>query len=113
MNDLIASEVPRWLSELRVQVASKTQAKVAAELGYSPAVINQVLASKYKGNLPRFAETVRSVYLGETVFCPVMGELEKHRCRQYQKEPFSATNPVRVRRYRACRAGCINSEITE
>jgi len=108
-----ARKTPRWLSELRIQCKKKPQTKVAQELSYSPAVINQVLAGKYKGNLERVAETVCSVYLGETVICPVMGELEKHRCRQFQKETFSATNPIRIRRFRACRTGCINSDIQE
>jgi len=111
--ETIAVETPRWLLELRNQCRKKPQTKVAAELGYSPATVNQVLAGKYKGSLARVAETVCSVYLGETVICPVMGELEKHRCRQFQKEPFAATNPVRVRRYRACRMGCPNSQLQE
>lgn len=111
--NIIATETPRWLVELQQQCNGKSQTKVAKELGYSPAVINQVLKGTYKGNLSNVAETICSVYLGETVICPVMGELEKHRCKQFQKETFSATNPVRIRRYRACRSGCINSEVQE
>jgi DNA-binding transcriptional regulator YdaS (Cro superfamily) len=109
--ETIAVETPRWLSELRRQCAIKPQSKVAKELGYSSAVVSQVLAGKYKGNIQRVSETICSVYLGETVICPVMGELEKHRCRRFQQETFSAVNPLRVRRYRACRSGCINSEL--
>lgn len=109
----IATDTPRWLNELHRQCNAKSQTSVAKQLGYSVAVINQVLSGKYKGNLSRVAETVCSVFLGETVICPVMGELEKHRCRQFQKEPFAATNPTRIRRYRACRSGCTNSEIKD
>lgn len=109
--EVIAIDTPRWLVELKAQCNSKSQNKVAEELGYSPAVVSQVLKGVYKGDVQGVAEMVCSVYLGKVVICPVMGELEKHRCKQFQKEPFSATNQTRVRRYRACRTGCINSEI--
>ncbi len=111
--EAIATDAPRWLMELQRQCKTKPQTKVARELGYSAAVINQVLKGAYKGNLKNVADAVCSVYLGETVICPVMGELEKHRCKQFQKDTFSATNPIRIRRYRACRSGCINSDIQE
>jgi len=108
---ILASNEPLWLKELRDQCSRQPQSKVAKEMGYSPAVINQVLAGKYRGSLEKVSSMVCSLYLGETVICPVMGELPTHRCKQYQQETFSATNPLRVRRYRACRAGCHNSEI--
>lgn len=111
MNNIIAVEEPRWLVELRNQCNRRPQRKVAKELGYSSSVVSQVLKGKYAGNLNNVAEMVCSVYLGQTVICPVMGELEVHRCKQYQKETFSATNRQRVRRYRACRTGCVNSDI--
>ena len=104
---------PRWLIELRKQCQEKTQVKVGKTLAYSSTTINQVLKGKYKGDLDKFAKKVCSVYLGETVICPVMGEIPTHECAKYQQETFSATNPIRVRRYRACRSGCVNSEIEE
>lgn len=112
MNNVIHDE-PLWLKELRSQCQKKPQSTIAKEMGYSPAVINQVLAGKYKGSLDKVSKMVCSLYLDETVICPVMGELAAHRCQQYQQETFSATNPIRVRRYRACRSGCINSELKD
>lgn len=111
MNNIVTE--PLWLKELRNQCNKKPQNKIAKEMGYSPAVINQVLAGKYKGSLDKVSKMVCSLYLGETVICPVMGELPTHLCKKYQQETFSATNPIRVRRYRACRSGCTNSEIQE
>lgn len=46
-----------------------------------------------------------------TVACPVAGELRMHHCLQNQRMPFAATNPQRVRLYRACRAGCPHSRL--
>ena len=102
---------PLWLKALRAQCEKKSQNKVAKELGYSTAVINQVLKNKYQGNVKKLSSVVCSLYLGKTVICPVMGEIPAHQCTSYQQETFSATNPMRVQRYRACRSGCENSQL--
>jgi hypothetical protein len=114
MMEVIAADTPRWLAELERQCRLKTQTKVGKEIGYSSSVVSQVRNRKYEGgNLEAVAARIRSVYLGETVMCPVTGELEKHLCQQFQKEPYLNTNLIRRRRYKACRSGCINSQIEE
>lgn len=111
MNDIIATNQPLWIKELRKQVELHGQKKVALEIGYSHALVSQVINGKYSGDLNSVERAVRGAYLGDTVNCPVMGELESNRCMQFQKEPFTATNPVRVKRFRACRSGCIYSSL--
>lgn len=102
---------PVWITTLREQSRAQTQARVAQEIGYSAAVVNQVLQGKYKGDVSRVERAVRGAYMGETVFCPVLGEIPANRCMEIQRQPFASTNPQRVRLYRACRAGCENSQI--
>jgi hypothetical protein len=102
---------PAWLLALREQVSDKGQRVVGKEIGYSPAVVSQVLNNKYGGDLKQVEKCVRGAYMGETVLCPVMGEVSVNRCLEVQKQPFASTNPQRVRLYRACRGGCDNSQL--
>jgi hypothetical protein len=110
MNALLISE-PAWILALREQVAAKGQRAVAKEIGYSPAVVSQVLNAKYGGDMAQVEKRVRGAYMGETVFCPVLGEIPSNQCLDHQRKPFAPINPMRVRLYRACRAGCENSKL--
>lgn len=96
----------RWLQVLREQCTLKPQSKVGEEIGYSASVINQVLKGVYPGSLSKVESAVRGAYMGETVSCPVLGELEHHLCLAYQKRKYAATNPLRIKLYRACNTGC-------
>lgn len=96
----------RWVKVLRHQCDHQPQGKIAEEISYSTAVVNQVLKGTYKGNLSRVESAVRGAYMGETVACPVLGELENHHCLAYQKRKYAATNPMRVKLFRACNTGC-------
>lgn len=87
----------------------KSQKKVAELIGYSPAVVNQVLKGAYKGDIGAVEQAVKGAFMALTVDCPVCGELPAQRCLEYQRLPFAATNPQRVQLYRACRSGCPNS----
>jgi len=104
---------PVWIATLRDQCRSKSQKQVGDEIGYSSAVVNQVLRGKYPGDVAKVEKAVRGAYMGETCYCPVMGEIPVNQCLEIQKRPFANTNPQRVQLYRACRAGCPNSQITE
>ncbi|MFK4751476.1 helix-turn-helix domain-containing protein [Oceanobacter antarcticus] len=94
---------PRWLTELRHQCSNRSQAKVARELGVSGALISQVLKGKYPGDLTRIEKLVRGEYLGDTVTCPVLGELALDNCQRYQRQAGATHNPLRVQLYRACK----------
>lgn len=93
-----------WLKVLREQCVNTSQAAVARRLGVSPALINQTLKGVYQGNMARVQALVEGEYLGRTVMCPVLDELPANRCMEYQSRPFAATNPLRVKLFRACRA---------
>lgn len=94
-----------WIEVLRAACEAKTQAAVAERIGYSPATVNQVLKGAYKGDLRRVEEAVRGALMGESVECPVIGDLPRQRCIEHQRRAgsFAATNPTRVQLARACK----------
>jgi DNA-binding transcriptional regulator YdaS (Cro superfamily) len=97
-----------WIHELRVASTPtpadprRSQATAAAKIGYSPSVVNQVLKGTYKGDLKSVQRAVEGALMGATVECPVIGELSRARCIEYQRAGFRATNPMRVALSRAC-----------
>jgi len=107
---LIATGEPIWITELRDQCVKLGRKQVANEIGYSVTAISQVLNGKYPGDLGRVEQSVRGAYMGATVLCPVLGELEKQKCFKHQRNK-QAVNPMRVQLYRACNSGdCPNSD---
>lgn len=90
------------LAILRRAVSESSQAAVARRIGRSAAAINQVLKGTYAGNPDIILELAAAAYGSETVFCPVMGEVPLAQCIEYRNRPFAATNPMRVRLYKAC-----------
>lgn len=91
-----------WLDALRGACSASSQRKVAERIGYSTSVVNQVLSGKYAGDLDAVKAKVEGVFMGLTVDCPVVGELPRNRCLEYQRQPFAATNHLRVQLSRAC-----------
>lgn len=80
-----------------------SQVKVAAELGVSPAVVNNLLKDRYPGDVAGMAERIRGQFMAQTVACPVMGELGRRHCLDYQARPLVFTNPTRVALHTACK----------
>lgn len=99
----MTDQEPEWLKVLRDVCTKSSQAAVAARIGYSATVVNQVLKGKYTGDLQAVEQAVRGALLSYTVACPVLGALPAHLCLEHQRRPFAATNPLRVKLYRACR----------
>jgi len=93
---------PEWLAELRAFYAAHGGKKTAAKIGYSTAVVSGVLSGKYKGDLKSVQQKVEGSLMGRTVLCPVVGDLPRDRCIEYQRQPFAATNHMRVQFSRAC-----------
>ncbi|KAF1692732.1 transcriptional regulator [Pseudoxanthomonas jiangsuensis] len=93
-----------WLEVLRAACAApnSSQRKVAERLGYSTSVISQVLGGKYAGDLKAVQAKVEGAFMGVTVNCPVVGELPRNRCLEYQRQAFAATNHLRVQLSRSC-----------
>jgi hypothetical protein len=42
--------------------------------------------------------------MGVSIDCPIIGEIPLNICVDNQSRPFAATNPMRVRLHRACKA---------
>ncbi|MFT4275563.1 MAG: transcriptional regulator [Rhodopseudomonas sp.] len=104
-------EMPAWVEALAREASQTTSAAAADRIGYSGPVVSSVLANKYKGRLANVEARVRGALMGETVDCPVLGDISRDRCIDEQKLGFSTSSSVRARIYRACRAGCPHSRI--
>lgn len=93
-----------WIEQLRTEAAQTSQNKAGARIGYSGSVVNQVLKGTYKGDLSSVEQAVRGALMGAIVDCPVVGDLPRNRCIDYQRRSstFAATNPMRVQLHRAC-----------
>lgn len=102
-----------WLEELAEQCLRTSQKKVADKLHVSAALINQVLKGKYPGDLSRIEQLVKGAFMQYSVICPVLGEIEKHKCLFHQARDFAATNPQRVMLHKACRSGCPHSQLEQ
>jgi hypothetical protein len=100
-----------WLEILRAECAQSSQIKIARRVGYSPAVVNQVLAGSYRGDLAAVQKAVEGALMGRTVECPILGALASHKCLEIQARPFGSSNPTRVALYKACRSGCPHSRL--
>lgn len=102
-----------WMIALREACASASQAAVARKLGVSPAMISQALKGAYKGDIDRLQTLVEGALLVQTVECPIIGHLAKHKCLEHQERDgrFATANPLKMQLYRACRSGCPFSKL--
>ena len=104
-------DAPRWVVVLAERCTEERQAAVARRLDVSASMISAVLANTYTakgGSTAGLEAKVRGAYLGETVDCPVLGEIGTDRCRAESREPFRATSAMRAQLYHACRS-CPNN----
>lgn len=92
----------KWLTVLKQKCDEHTQTSVAKEMGYSPAVINQVLKGCYKGDKEKVKEIVEGKYMNKKVDCPAIGKISVDLCVGYRGREFKATNPLRVQLYKTC-----------
>ena len=91
-----------WLDELRKFRDTHGGRKAAEAIDYSTTVVSQVLSGSYKGDLHAVRQKVEGALMGLSVACLVIGDLPRNRCLDYQRQGFSATNPMRVRLAQAC-----------
>ena len=105
------NDTPEWVITLAEACDEKDQGRISSVVGYSAATVSQVLSNSYKGDMKRFRTAVEGALMDFTVNCPVLGELPANYCLTYQRRPFAATNPERVKLYKACRGGCPHSRI--
>lgn len=102
-----------WLIALRRACEDTSQAAVAKKLGVSPAMISQALKGVYRGDIGRLQTLVEGALLVQTVDCPIIGPLAKHKCLEHQERDgrFATANPLKMQLYRACRSGCPYSKL--
>lgn len=102
-----------WMGLLRAEVERTSQNKTAKRLGVSSSMISQALKGVYPGDVVKLQERVLGELGDLKVQCPVVGELNRRLCLDWQARPFGVTNPTRVAVYRACRSGCPHSFLPE
>lgn len=98
----MSTEQNDWLTVLRETCETSTQAAVAKRIGYSPGTVNQVLKGVYPGDSNAVRKAVEGALMGLTVDCPVVGDMPRNRCLDFQRRNFSATNHLRVQLANAC-----------
>lgn len=105
--------MPEWVAVLAEACDRSSQAEVARRIGYSNSVVSTVLRKTYSGMMAVVEQAVRGALMGETVSCPVAGDIPRDQCLRYQKRAaaFMATSALAVQLYRACRGDCPHSRM--
>ncbi len=103
---------PSWVTSLAQECDLTSQASVAAKIGRSPALINQVLKNRYTGDLNDVRKRVETILRPSCINCPIIGEISGETCIQYQGKPYNPGNHLAVRLFRACRQ-CPNRIVKE
>lgn len=103
-------EAPDWVGMLaNAADAAPSLNDLAKRLGIAGASISAVIGRTYPGKLDSIEAKVRGLLMSARVSCPVMGEIGRDACADYQRMPFATSNPSRAQLYRACRSGCENA----
>lgn len=102
-----------WLVVLAKACDATSQNVVARKLNYGPGVISQVVNRRYAGSYPTVEKAVRGVLMAEKLDCPILGTIPTNDCLDHQKkvQAFVPSSSLRVQLYRACRGGCVHSNI--
>ena len=91
-----------WMMVLREHRESYGNSPTASKIGYSATTVSQVLSGNYKGDLAAVQKAVEGALMGLTVQCPVIGDMPRNVCLEYQRRSTRATNPLRVQLNKAC-----------
>lgn len=97
-------DAPDWIVALAEACALSSQNKVAARIGRSAAVVSQLLARRYPGDLDGAEARIRGVFMNGRVTCPELGQMSSKECQDWQAKArnFGNANMLRVRMFRAC-----------
>ena len=107
------SPTPDWIEELAELVDRSGLKGAEKRIGYAPSTISQVLSNTYRGAILVVEERVRGALMGGTVNCPVLDQMRRDVCLDWQAKHFAATSSLRVAMHRACRSGCPHSKHTK
>lgn len=98
--------LPEWVETMAKRCAELSQKRVAQRIGYSAAVVSNVLHAKYLGDLSRVQTAFEGAFCASTVACPAIGAIPSNACLTYQRQPMRTSNPRAMRIWNACRSGC-------
>lgn len=103
--DAWGEAMPDWIRSLAEACERSSQNQVAKDIGYSGALVSNVLGKKYTGDLRRVEEIVRGTLMSETLNCPQLGKLPLSDCARWQVRATKPThaNSLDMRMRRACR----------
>ncbi|MEL7169479.1 MAG: helix-turn-helix transcriptional regulator [Bacteroidota bacterium] len=106
-------ELPTWYTESWVATLARvveetSQGRVAKALGYSRSTVSQILSGTYRADVAAVRQAVLDTFGTAAVACPTLGEITQALCAATRNLPFAATNPQRVRQWRACRVCALN-----
>ncbi|CUH68021.1 hypothetical protein TG4357_03345 [Thalassovita gelatinovora] len=105
-------DMPDWIDGLARACMDSSQNKVAKEMGYSAALVSNVLAHRYPGDMERVEAVYRGVFEKAVVDCPALGELGMDVCRNWRRKAkrLNPANSQNVMMFRACRSCPLNQE---
>lgn len=97
-------EIPDWVKALVNACDETSQNKVAKKMGYSSAVISQVLNNIYPGDMDKVEKNVSDFFL-RGVNCPVLEKITADQCLAWRRkgEEPSPNSPLHSRMFHACR----------
>lgn len=105
-DEAFGGAAPDWIVALAQLADSSGLDAAGAAIGYSGSAVSTVLRNRYAGDVERVAEKARGALLGAVVICPVIGEMTRDTCLDWQQKPKAATSAYRMRMYHACRNNC-------
>lgn len=93
-----------WLTVLADYAKQHGQKQAGKKIGYSGGLVSSVLKGAYKGDLQRVQTAVEGALMGQSVECPVVGDIPRQACVGHQRRAHNprATNPSRVALAEAC-----------
>lgn len=102
--DAWGDDLPDWVLGLAQECAKTSQNKVAVKMGYSAALISQVLSRKYPGDLSGVRDRYLGIYEAQVVDCPELGNMPLHICQNWRKKArqLQPANARNVQMFRAC-----------
>lgn len=112
-NTAWGADLPDWVLVLAEACSKTNQSTVARRIDYSPAVVSSVLSNSYKGDIGRVEQMVRGALMSETVTCPLLGDIARNVCLEWQAKPYAATSSHRAAMFHACRSNCPNSRLSQ
>lgn len=87
---------------LRAACKQTSQVQVAALLGYSAPLVNQVLKGTYKGSLENVERAIRANLMHELRECEAFGEIKLSRCFELQAQLSALSSPTTARLRQTC-----------